>query len=371
MITLENPSHTKIVRQDHTFRIPYPGTRAGTEYCSLGEPGIRGKWTSFVLFLLIGVVSLGGCSMKKPTLFWTEDEDYQSIMTRQKAGIAPDHKEIIPAVTPDLSQEEYEKLGDSNARQGEVRLAAVHYEKALEIEPSSVPTRHKVAMLYLNKGKPERAYDRFHEILEYDFDYAPAYVGMGQSLLKMGKDAEAELEFRQALVLKPQQWGVHNYLGIIYDRRYDHMNAIDQYKKALTLKPSDPSLLNNLGMAHFFNKQYEEAAQMFQQVVQTGSKNPKIWNNLGLTYAKLGRYTESYDAFQQGLDPAKAYNNLGVVFLEKGETARAMQCFEEAVKAQPTYYEKAHENLQLAKRVLSRLPSIQQRVARQRGGNCL
>ena len=45
-----------------------------------------------------------------------------------------------------------------------------------------------------------------------------------------------------------------------------------------------------------------------------------------------------------------------MVFLEKGETARAMKCFEEAVKSQPTYYEKAHDNLQLAKRALSRLP---------------
>ena len=360
MITAQKPNRTCITRTAY----PSGSSSRDIRQVARGSVGVA-------LLLLMTWTTLGGCTMAKPSTFWSEEDHYQPILDRQTAGIAPDQKEITPTVAPDLSREEYEKLGDSNAQQGEVVFAAVHYEKALEIEPSSVPTRYKVANLYLEKGKAERAYDRFHEILDYDFDYAPAYVGMGQSLLKMGRDSEAELEFRQALVFNPELWGAHNFLGIIFDRKRQHDMAIDHYQKALKARPGDSSLLNNLGMAYFLNNDYEQAAQMFQQVLRMGSKNTKIWNNLGLTYAKLGQFTEAYDAFQQGLDSAKAYNNLGIVMLESGDTARAMKCFEQAVNAQPTYYEKAHENLKLAKRALSRLPSIQERVVRQRTGACL
>ena len=78
-----------------------------------------------------------------------------------------------------------------------------------------------------------------------------------------------------------------------------------------------------------------------------------------------------FDAFQGGMDAARAYNNLGIVFLEDGQSARAMKCFEQAIEAQPSYYEKANNNLELAKRDFSKLSHFQQRAMQQRQGVCL
>ena len=324
--------------------------------------------TNMAIWGLACITWLVGCANSQDPKFTMKDEHYRPIFERQKAGMAP--SEMEEASIPKFTREEYEQLGDSHTKQGNFVLAAFQYEKALEMDPAIIHTRSKVAHLYLLHGRAEKAYDRFHEIIDYDFEYAPAYIGMGRALLQLGSDSEAEQEFRQALVFDPRLWEAHNYLGIILDRRQLHGAAIQEYEKALTIQPQQPSLLNNIGMAYYFNRQYDHAAHSFRQAIHAGANNPKIWNNLGLTFSKLGEYDEAFTAFKRGLDAPQAYNNLGVVFLEAGKSARAVNCFEKAIEKQPRYYPKAEENLALAKRQFSALSPLQQRVHRQRA-TCL
>ena len=124
-------------------------------------------------------------------------------------------------------------------------------------------------------------------------------------------------------------------------------------------------------MAYYLDEQYENAVRTFQQALQSGAKNDKIANNLGLALTKLGHYDLAYDAFSRGMDPAKAYNNLGVAFLDKGQFARASRCFEKAIETQTSFYEKANENLSISKRMLSRLPMIQQQTLIRQEPACL
>ncbi|MDH5427898.1 MAG: tetratricopeptide repeat protein, partial [Nitrospirota bacterium] len=206
---------------------------------------------------------------------------------------------------------------------------------------------------------------------DYDLNFAAAYEGMGRALLKMEKDVEAEREFQAALLYDSELWTSTNYLGIVADRRHAHKDAISMYQVALEKKVNNPAILNNLGMAYYLDQQYENAVRTFQQALQTGGKNDKIANNLGLALTKLGHYDLAYDAYTRGMDPAKAYNNLGVAFLDEGQFARASRCFEKAIEAQPTFYEKAKENLSISQRMLSKLPMIQQQTLIRQEPACL
>lgn len=324
------------------------------------------RWISSVL---VGVIGMGGCASTPWPQFTTPEEHYQPILERQKAGL-PIEDDPAPAI-PQFTREEYEQRGDAQARQGQLVLAAVQYEKALEMDPAHIATRYKVAQLYLEHGNAEKAYDHFHRILDYAFEYVPAYIGMGRALLRLHRDQEAKLEFEQALVLDPTRWDAENYLGIIADRQGQHDQAARHYSRALARHPNDPAIVNNLGMAYMLSGQYEQAAQMFQQAARSGRSTQKIWNNLGLTYAKLARFRDAFEAFERGVGAAKAYNNLGVMFLESGQPVRAWRCFHRAVHSQPNFYEKAQENLELAQQQLARLPLLQRRAREQRAPSCL
>jgi Flp pilus assembly protein TadD len=330
--------------------------------------GIMKKIWMFSLICLL--VVFNACSAKVQPMFTLEDEHYQQILERQKAGMDAN---IQPEVdlTAMMSIEDYEKLGDAHFQQGDLQMAKVQYEKVLNVAPEIIPVRYKIAVIYLEKGQAQDAYDQFHEILDYDLNFALAYEGMGRALLKMEKDVEAEQEFHAALLYDSELWTSTNYLGIVADRRYAHKDAIHLYEVALEKKAKNPAILNNLGMAYYLDEQYESAARTLQLALQSGGKNGKIANNLGLALAKLGHYDLAYDAYTRGMGPAKAYNNLGVAFLEERRYARASRCFEKAIDMQPTYYEKAKENLLLSNRMLHRLPMMQQQTLIRQEPACL
>ena len=329
------------------------------------------KICNYLVVLLIVVVGTGvGCAKKENSRFTVEDEHYQQILERQKAGVDAATQPQID-LTAEMTIEDYEKLGDAHFQQGQLQTAKGQYEKVLNVDPGRNSARYKLAVIYLEKGKSQEAYEQFHEMLDHDLNFAPAYEGMGRALLKMEKDVEAEREFQAALLYDSELWTSTNFLGIVADRRHAHKDAIGMYHVALEQKKNNPAILNNLGMAYYLDQQYENAVRTFQQALQTGETNDKIANNLGLALIKLGDYDLAYDSYTRGMGSAKAYNNLGVAFLDEGQFARASRCFEEAIETEPTFYEKANENLRLSNRMLHKLPMIQQQTLIRQEPVCL
>ena len=315
-----------------------------------------------------------GCSKNEKPEFTLQDEHYQQILERQKAGITPEPNgsgDLSGDLSQEMTQEEYERLGDMHFQQGDLQMAKLQYEKVLDMEPERIATRYKLAVIYLEKGRAQQAYDEFHEILDHQLDFAPAYEGMGRALMKMEKDAEAEREFQAALLYDSELWTSTNFLGIVADRRHAHKDAIRMYEVVLEKTANNPAVLNNLGMAYYLDQQYENAVTTFQQALQTGGNSKKIANNLGMALTKLEHYDLAFDAYSRGMDPAKAYNNIGVAFLDKGNFAKASRCFEKAIKVQPTFYEKAKENLSVSNRMLHKLPLSQQQTLLRQEQACL
>ena len=333
--------------------------------CSIMNPSL----------LILLIVILGGgltaCAEKEKSMFSIQDEHYQQILERQKAGIQPEPKAPTD-LSKEMDQEDLEGLGDVHLGRGDLQMAKLQYEKALGLEPERVNARYKLAIIYLEAGQAQNAYDEFHRILDYNLDFAPAYEGMGRALLKMEREQEAEQEFHAALLYDEYLWTSQNYLGILFDRKHEHQQAIKMYEVALEQNAQNPAVLNNLGMSYYLDKQYENAVRTYQEAMKVGGSNQKkIANNLGLALTKLGHYDLAFDAYIRGMDPAKAYNNLGVAFLEEGQYARASRCFESAIDAQPTFYEKAKENLMVSNRMLSRLPMVQQQTLLRRQPKCI
>ncbi len=325
--------------------------------------------TILLMFAILGSLMMG-CSKNEKPQFTLQDEHYQQILERQKAGINPEPKAAVD-LSQEMTHQEYEQLGDAHFYQGDFQMAKVQYEKVLQRQPEQIAPRYKLAVIYLEKGSAQSAYDQFHKILNYELNFAPAYEGMGRALLRMEKDVEAEQEFQAALLYDSELWTSTNYLGIVADRRHAHKDAIHMYKVALEKKTNHPAILNNLGMAYYLDQQYEQAVETFQQAVQTGGNYKKIANNLGMALTKLGHFDLAFDAYSRGMDAAKAYNNIGVAFLENGNFAKASRCFEKALETQPTFYEKAKENLSLSNRRLHKLPLSQQQTLIRQEPACL
>lgn len=330
----------------------------------------RSQTTLAPVLLTIGILGflLEGCWAPKDPQVQYDAGAYKQLLERQKAGLALD-EEALPKL-PEMKPGEYEPLGDRYVQQGNVALALLQYDKALKADPTQVRVRYKLGLLLFKQGLANEAYNRFHEILDYDRNFAPAYEAMGQAHLQMGDEAAAEQEFRQALALDPKLWKSHNLLGILYDRQKGHHKAIAEYKAGLALQAGEPALHNNLGLAYYLTGQYEDAIRSFQQALRNGSGESRVFNNLGLAYAKQKRYREALEAFKKATDEARAYNNLGLVYLGSGMPRHAIACFEKAVASHPRYYVKANENTALAQQALDHDSSAQAADGEKKAASC-
>ena len=308
--------------------------------------------TGIVLIHFVVVLSMLGCAGPKKQVTYNQGE-YQQVIERQKAGFAPSENEIS-SDSKNMSPQELDRLGDLYLQQGNSSMAIVQYQKAIEADPSLFHIQYKIGQMFLKKGLPQDAIQHFQEVLKHDDHDALTLEGLGEAYFRIGQQDEAEASFRKAIALQPDRWQTHNFLGMLLDRQKRHQDAIAEYEQGLRLRPDEAALLNNVGLAYYLVGRYEDAVRSFQRALLTGSGQPKIHNNLGLALAKLNRFHDALESFRQASSEEEAYNNLGVFYLSSGETGNAVACFKKAIELSPRYYDKANENLTLAKRALEK-----------------
>jgi Flp pilus assembly protein TadD len=315
----------------------------------------------------VGFLCVACASTEEPQVRFDEGR-YQQILERQKAGLTvqDDLSDKLPKMTAD----DYERLGDTHFEQGNLTLALLQYNRALEGNSTRASALYKRGLVFLKERRWREAASQFQETLKSEPKSSLAHEGLGYANFQLGQDGSAEETLRQAITLDATRWQAHNFLGLVYDRQRRYRDAIAEYQAALALQPGEPSVSNNLGLAYHLDGQYDDAVDAFQQALRTRSNNPKIYNNLGLAYAKLERYPEALEAFKKGTEESQAYNNLGMVFLGTGNAPQAIACFEKAMELHPRYYAVAAENLARAQRLLGNHSSSEQKTGEQATTSC-
>jgi tetratricopeptide (TPR) repeat protein len=306
----------------------------------------------FYLTLVIGMVNWGCASLHSRN-------DYNRLVEKQmewQSASARAEKRALDKV-PEMTDQDYERLGDAHFQQGKLGRAFVQYEKALQLNPDRAQIHYKKGLLFVVEGLTKEAIAEFQEVLKKEPNHALAYEGMGLAFFKSGRSEAAEEHFQKALDLDPSLWKAHTFLGIIYNHQSRFKAAVRQHKAAITLEPDKGILYNNLGISYAMMGEYKKALEAFETALKDGTSQNKIYNNLGLVLSKLGRYEEALEAFKLAGDEAQAYNNLGCVYLQKGDRDKAIRCFEQAIELKPTFYDKASRNLEKAKPTHD-LPSV-------------
>ena len=273
--------------------------------------------------------------------------NYKNLMEQQIAQKS--HEKIDLKELPEMTSEDYERLGDVNVSQGNLQMAFLQYQKCLEINSKNITVKYKKGMTFVLGGLNDEAVREFREILREKPEHSLAYEGLGLAFFQMRRYEDAERYFGKATELDPTLWKAHNMLGIIFDHRREHKKAIPEYRFAISLRPSDGLLYNNLGVSYLLAGDYEEAAMAFKEGLRLEPSNRRLYNNLGLVLAKQGHYGEALVAFMEHGDESQAYNNLGCVYLQQGERKKAIRSFEKALEIKPTFYDKASQNLKKAR----------------------
>jgi tetratricopeptide (TPR) repeat protein len=309
----------------------------------------RRLWLS--MGLVVGASALTACGWAKDQITSATDmAEYRKLMDEQKKQ--QEHLDEATSTTPELTAEEHERKGDLDTQARNYPLARMHYDKALKADPARNAVHLKLGQVFLQQGLLDQSLSHFQDFRTREPKSAPAYEGIGQVYLMQSNLAESEKALTKAIELNPSSWQSHNLLGLLYDQKKLHTDAIASYHTALTYRPREPNVLNNLGLAYALSGNYESAINAYEQAIAAGSNAPKLYNNLGIAYAHRRRYVDALNTFRKATDEPRAYNNLGVALLGLGNTKKAVVCFEKAIELSPQYYEKALENLRMARQAV-------------------
>jgi len=279
----------------------------------------------------------------------------------------------IAAETP----EEAIKRGDEAYSKKQYDIALYEYVNALQLNGGDTETLNKVGDIHLTLGDFDNAEEAYSASLQLDATNQHALQGLGLIQLKLREFDQAKVNLSKALELNPDLWNAYNGLGMIADIEGDYPVAIANYQRALDLNPRSAQVLNNLGYSEYLSGNWHAALMHYYQAVNSDPDYKRAWYNIGLLYTRQGEYEDAFDAFRNVLGTPQAYNDIGYLSMLDGHYDVAEKYFQKAVESSPSYYLKAHENIDKLERIRergagnrpARLPTGTRSVASQTSSN--
>lgn len=144
----------------------------------------------------------------------------------------------------------------------------------------------------------EEAGDAYSKVLQITggerlVDWHLFYV-RGISFERQKKWDLAEVDFKRALELYPDQPQVLNYLGYSWvDQGINLDQALDMIETAVSLRPNDGYIVDSLGWAYYQLGRYADAVETLERANRLTPSDPTINDHLGDAYWQVGRKREA------------------------------------------------------------------------------
>jgi Flp pilus assembly protein TadD len=208
--------------------------------------------------------------------------------------------------------------------------AAAHVKRVVDGDPANLEAVMALGNIY-------RAHNRFGEAAEAysrgigtiadksKADWRIFYF-RGVSFERSKHWPDAEADFKQALVINPNQPQVLNYLGYSWvDMGMNLDQALNMIKTAVDLRPNDGYIVDSLGWAYFKLSRYDEAVTQLERAVELKPEDSVINDHLGDAFWRVGRKLEATFQWKHARDlgPDPEERDKIVKKLESGMPANA------------------------------------------------
>jgi tetratricopeptide (TPR) repeat protein len=228
----------------------------------------------------------------------------------------------------------YNLLGLTFMEMGRFDLAALQFERALEVVPKELGDVAKTVRFNLGSsneamGNVSRALAEYEMILSEDVEFA----GL-QARTRNLAAINPESQRNKSIVAVIEQFGAKSIIGMWGS---DPRRAEDQGD---LLNVSFGQEHNSSGFEHYIKGRFKAGMEEFELAVQLDPKFGAALNNLAVMYIKEERLEQAQTRLDLALsiDPGSAvmHNNLGVYHYFKNDLESAAQEFNKAIEGDPS-----------------------------------
>ena len=183
--------------------------------------------------------------------------------------------------------------------------------------------------------RDEEAIPFFKRATELDPNFGRAYSAWGTAAFKLGRQEEAEAQYKKALSLLDRMTERERYrtLGVYFlagSQNYD--KAIENFAALVERYPSDAAAYNNMAVAYTNKRDFAKASEMGRKALEIYPKNRLYRSNYALYAMYAGDFrTAANEANRLLTDDPKyfvAYLPMAMAALARGDTAAARGFYE-------------------------------------------
>ncbi len=198
-----------------------------------------------------------------------------------------------------------------------MQLAGERLQQALLLNPESPDALTNMALWSGMMGKPRDEEMYCQKVIATDPNFLTARLYLGDALQAQNRLDEAAQQYRQVLVIEPDNYYAFNDLGIIFEKQGLTEDAIKEYRLSLASKPDQVMPHSKIGRIFMQTHRLPEAIEEFTQALRHEPTN------------------------------ANAHDDLGVALYQQGDFEKAAEQFSDAVRIDPSYTG-ARQNLEVA-----------------------
>jgi tetratricopeptide (TPR) repeat protein len=231
-------------------------------------------------------------------------------------------------------------LGNALTETGRAEEALPLFARAMEIlkgRDADLFNNRGVALLKL--GRVAEAEADFREALRLDPKHVKALNSLGYSLLTRGQVDEAEAVISQVTAIDAMEINAINNLGFVALKRGQDEKARGQFEKALGIMPDNAMALTNLGNIELRRGALAEAMAYYRRAVGGNPTHALAWYGLGNAAYAAGRWSEAVEGFERSIryDPQSAdtHNNLGGAYVQLRRVPEALKAYTRAIELSP------------------------------------
>jgi len=165
------------------------------------------------------------------------------------------------------------------------------------------------------------------------------YYGLGDSLDKRDRTAEAIEAYSRAVSLRPDYVEAHHNLGLLLADEGKFEQAIAHYNSALKTDPENAGVHDDLGLALSKLGKTQEAIDHYNEAIRINPKSASAHDNLGTALFRLGKMPQAIKHYSTAValkpDDPVSHNNLGNVYAIQGQPEKAIEHYEISLNLKP------------------------------------
>ena len=219
---------------------------------------------------------------------------------------------------------------------GLLEMAALQYERVLEVFPDSEKALTAAASAFSELGRLEKAKTQLEKLLAANPNSADSHINLGGVYLKQKNFSQAKKQYDEAIRLTPDDPRIFFNRAIVNTRLTKMNDALGDFNTAIELKPDFTEAKFQRGILLGRMGRTSDALQDFDDVIRAKPEFGLAYKRRGIARLNSGMFDKSLHDFSQAIKflphDAELYNNRGMAYTALRNFAFAIADYKRALE---------------------------------------